>query len=100
MLFTLEELKEKEIVNLNDGKCFGFADDVLIDCETRKTVALIIYGKLKFFGILGREEDISVSWDKIETIGEDTVLVNVRESSKINNKKENFFQKFLNKFLY
>ena len=37
--------------------------------------AIIIYGRSRLFGLLGREEDTVICWDEIQCIGEDTVLV-------------------------
>ena len=100
MLETFGKICEKEIVNILDGRSLGFAGDILFDYETRKIAALIVKGKPKFFGIFGREEDISIGWDKIETIGKDGILIKTEQYSKITNEKENIFQKFLNIFLY
>ena len=97
MFVTFEEICGKEIINVKDGSSFGYADDILFDTEIRKITALIIKGNPKFFG---REEDISISGDKIETIGKDIILVKTEQCGRIHNKKENIFQKFLNFFLY
>ena len=100
MLITIGELCEKEVVNTLDGTSFGLADDVLLDTESRKAVAVIIKDKPGFFGFSKREEEVSISWDKIENIGKDIIFVKTDQSGKIHNKKENFFQKFLNIFFY
>ncbi len=100
MFINFSEICEKEIVNTVDGSSFGFAGDVLFDSETRKITALIIKGKPKLFGVFGREEDFSISWDKIETIGKDTILVKTDFLGKIYNEKESFLKKFFNFFFY
>ena len=40
-----------------------------------QVLSLIVYGRLRFFGLLGREEDRVIPWEDIEIIGEDTILV-------------------------
>ncbi|MBQ2898279.1 MAG: YlmC/YmxH family sporulation protein [Oscillospiraceae bacterium] len=100
MLITVGELCEKEVVNTLDGTSFGLADDILMDTESRKAVAIIIKGKPGFFGFPKREEEISIPWDKIETIGKDIVFVKTEQSGRLHNKKENFIQKFFNFFFY
>ena len=100
MFLTFGEICEKEVINLPDGTSFGYATDLLTDTETGKIMAIIIGGKQKFFGIFGREEALSISWDKIETVGKDTILVKTDQCSKIYNEKESLFKKFLNFFLY
>ncbi len=99
MRTTLEELRQKEVVNLEDGCCFGFVDDVMIDTETRKVFAVTVRKKTGIFGFFGRGEELSVSWDEIETIGKDIVLVKTKAKFKSFERKENIFQKILDIFL-
>ena len=47
-----------------------------IDVISGNLTSIIIPGALKFFGILGRYDDIIIGFDKIEKIGDDIVLVN------------------------
>ena len=99
MCITFEEICEKEVINIADGICFGFADDVLMDTETKKVTAIIIRGKRKFFGIFGGEREAVIPWEEIESIGKDTILVKTAQKFSEKNEKENIFQKFLNIFL-
>lgn len=82
MKITLEEIRRKAVVNTTDGACFGYADDLVADTETKQVLALLIKGRLKLFGILGREEDVLIPWEKIETIGKDTILVRAAETAE------------------
>ena len=75
MLCRLSDLRDKEVVNINNGSCMGCVSDVEIDTCCAKITAIIIYGRGRLFGLLGREEDIVFCWDEIQCIGEDTVLV-------------------------
>lgn len=100
MFTSFEEICKKEIINVVDGSSSGFPGDVIFDTETRKITALIIKTKPEFFGIFGKEEEFSVSWDKIETIGKDAILIKTDSIGKIHNEKESFLKKFLNFFLY
>jgi YlmC/YmxH family sporulation protein len=97
MLTSFCEICEKEIINTLDGSSFGFAGDIIFDSESRKIAALVVKGKRRLFG---REEDFSIGWDKIETVGKDTILVKTEECSKIHNEKVSFLEKFFNFFLY
>ena len=54
MKITLEEIRRKAVVNTLDGACFGYADDLVADTETKLVLALLIRGRSKLFGILGR----------------------------------------------
>ena len=68
------DLRQLEIVNLCDGARLGYASDFEFDCEDARLLALIIHGNCGFFGF-GREDDVIIPWNKIECIGEDTILV-------------------------
>ncbi len=70
------DLRHKEVINAKDGARLGFVDDVEVDTCTACLVSIVIYGRLKCFGLLGRCDDIVISWKSIELIGEDTILVN------------------------
>ncbi len=76
MICRLEDLKCKEIINVKSGCKLGFADDIEFDTCTAKVCKLIIFGRPKFFGLLGREEDRVIPWCNIDIIGEETILVN------------------------
>ncbi len=71
----MQDLRAKEVINLNDGASFGYIDDMLVDTESEKVLALVIGGKLRLFGLLGREEEIMIGWEKVESIGRDTILI-------------------------
>lgn len=71
----IEELCRKDVINIKDGCRLGYICDVEIDANEGRVIALVIYGKAKFFGLFGREEDIVIPWNCIQTLGEDTVLV-------------------------
>ncbi len=71
----LADMRNKEVINVKDGMRLGCVCDVEIDTCTAKLCAIIIYGRLKCFGLLGREDDIVIRWCDIEVIGEDTILV-------------------------
>lgn len=75
MICRFEDLKCKEIINIKSGRRMGFADDIEFDSCTAKICRLIIFGRNRFFGLLGREDDTAICWSDIEIIGEDTILV-------------------------
>ena len=68
-------MKNKEVINVKDGCRIGCVNDVEVDMKCARLVAIVVHGRLKCFGILGREEDIIIKWENIEVVGEDTILV-------------------------
>ena len=71
---TIRELCEKEVVQLEQGVCLGRADDLAFDPATARLQSLILLGRPRLFGLLGREENLTIPWQEIETIGTDAVL--------------------------
>lgn len=74
------DLKYKNVVNIVDGSMLGYVCDVEIDTCNAKINSIIIYGKYRCFGLLGRKEDIVIPWCNIKIIGEDTVLVRYKKT--------------------
>ena len=75
---TLRDLCEKEFVQLAPGLCLGRADDLAFDPATARLQSLILLGRPRLFGLLGREENLTIPWQEIETIGTDAVLVHTQ----------------------
>jgi len=75
MVCCFEDLRSKEIIHIRSGGKIGFVDDVEFDTSTAKVCSLIVYGRARFFGLFGREEDYIIPWGDIEIIGEDTILI-------------------------
>ncbi len=79
MLCSLSELRRKEIVDTKTGEILGRADDIRFDTETSDVKTVIIYGRPKLFGLLGRDCDLAVRFEDISLIGKDAVLVTAAE---------------------
>lgn len=71
----ITELRCKEVINKADGCRLGLVSDVEVDTCCGRVVALVIYGRPKYWGICGKRERIRVCWEDIEVIGSDTILV-------------------------
>ncbi len=93
MTCRIADMRNKEVVNVKDGSKLGYVDDVEFDTSNAELTALVVYGKAKFFGLFGREEDIVITWQDIEVIGEDTVLVSFDTIQRLPGKKVGFFSK-------
>ena len=77
MLCSASDLYNRTVININDGKRIGAVSDMVVDTQTAAITALILPGKQKMLGILGREEDITVSWEQIRVFGKDSILVDL-----------------------
>ena len=72
---TFRELCSKEVVQLKDGACLGRVDDVELDADTARIGSLLLLGRPRLFGLLGRDETLTIPWADIERIGLDAILV-------------------------
>ncbi len=89
MICSLSDLRNKEVISIRDGSRLGFIDDAEFDTEKASIRSFVIYGRPKFFGFFGREDDVVIKCSEIEVIGEDTVLVRMAVRSKVTKKSEN-----------
>lgn len=74
-MIKTSELKQKEVININDGRRLGLVTDVEINMETGNLEAIIIPGAGKLFGFFSKENDIVINWTSIKKIGVDVILV-------------------------
>lgn len=91
MVYSFNDIKCKEVIDIKTGCRLGYPDDIEFDNCTAKICRLVIFGRARFFGLFGREEDTSIRWGDIEVIGEDTILVSCELPSKSPNKRGKMF---------
>lgn len=72
----LSELQNKTVINLVDGKNIGNIIDLSID-EKGNTIGLIVEKHKFLISYFTSSKEFSISWDQIEKIGEDVILVRV-----------------------
>ncbi len=75
MTCRIADFRNKQVVCVKNGAVLGFVSDVDINTDDGKIESLVIFGRPRLFGILGREDDIVIPWQDIEVIGNETVLV-------------------------
>ncbi|MEG0178789.1 MAG: YlmC/YmxH family sporulation protein [Oscillospiraceae bacterium] len=72
---NISDLCELEVVSLASGVNLGRIDDFMLDEVNAAITHIVLFGHSKFFGLFGRDEDITVPWNDIVKIGEDVILV-------------------------
>ncbi len=73
---TMLELCKKDVIQLEKGVKLGRADDLRFDSSGAVLEGIILFGRPRLFGILGRQQDVFIPWGEIERIGADVILVN------------------------
>ena len=86
----ISDLCYKEIIDVADGCRYGYPQDIVVELTTGQVTALLVPGQPRFFGLLGRDEDIVIPWSRVRQVGEDIILVDSgqgKTSSYLSQKK-------------
>lgn len=76
MFCRMGDLRNKYVINVRNGSKLGYVSDAEIDTAAAAVTAIVIRGRLRFFGLAWPGGDTIIRWQDIEVIGEDTILVN------------------------
>ena len=79
-MVSLSVLCEKDIISILTGQNIGKADDIEFNKSTALVENLVVFGRPKFFGLLGRGKDIRIPWSDVITVGKDVILINSHEN--------------------
>ena len=93
MVCRIVELRHKEVINSSNGCRIGYVDDVEVDTVTSQVRSIIVFGRPRCLGILGRNDDVIIPWTDIQLIGEDTILVST--NIKYHQKKQRIPKSFV-----
>lgn len=74
MEISYNELRCKEVVNLQNGARMGKIIDIIIESNGKDVLGLVVPGVRKLFKA---SEDIFIPWNNISKIGEDVILVSI-----------------------
>ena len=75
MQCRFSEFRYKEVINVRTGSRLGYVCDAEFQSPEGRITALIVPGKAKCFGLLGREDDYILPWECISRVGDDLILV-------------------------
>ena len=84
MVCRIAELQYKEVIDVSDGARYGFVHDVELDPERGSVEAIVVRGKPRLLGLLGREPDEVFPWSCVRRFGDDVILVDGRRRSQKN----------------
>lgn len=78
-MINAANIKDREVINIRDGRKLGIVADVEIDFEQGKIISIIVPGHGKLINLFGSDNDIIIPWNCIKKIGTDVVLVDMDE---------------------
>lgn len=74
-MHTLRDICRRDVVNMEKGVVIGTVDDIVFDEKNACVEALLIYGRPRLFGLLGRDSDVRIPWAEVISFGRDVILV-------------------------
>jgi YlmC/YmxH family sporulation protein len=72
------DFKHKEVINITNAKRLGYVQDVCADLQSGTITSIIVPGGTnRFINIFSASDDIIIPWQKIKSIGDDLILVEI-----------------------
>ncbi len=90
-MISTTDLRQKEIINMVDGRRLGFISDIEVNLEKGRIDALVVPGPGKFLGFFGKDHDYYITWNEIRKIGVDVILVEINDVI-VTKEEQNVFQ--------
>lgn len=77
-MVSTQNLKNKEVINIYDGKSLGFVYDIEVNLEKGTIEGIVVPEQRSFFNFFGKDHNDSfIKWKDIKRIGDDVILVDV-----------------------
>ena len=76
---TFSDLKCKEVINVSDGGRLGCVTDLELDLCTGQILAIVVPGERSMLGLIKVRDGLVIPFCRIQKIGEDVILVDLRE---------------------
>lgn len=72
-LFSINNIKMMEVIDINTGSRLGYIKDIKIDCSDYKVISIII--PIQRSSWFSKLDSIEIPWSKIKKVGVDVILV-------------------------
>ncbi|NLN63867.1 MAG: YlmC/YmxH family sporulation protein [Clostridiaceae bacterium] len=73
------ELRQKEVINMVDGRRLGYVKDIEFSLETGRLLSVVLPGPWSFSRFFTGETELVIPWRDIRKIGEEIILVDIKE---------------------
>lgn len=74
-LYSINNLRVMEVIDINTGSKLGYISDLIIDCNDYRILSITI--PLERTNWFGKNNVLEIEWDKIQKIGREVILVKV-----------------------
>lgn len=83
LMFSINNLRQMEIIDISSGSKMGYIKDLRVDCEEYRIISILLPSiKSSWFN---KNNSIEIAWEKVKKIGVDVILV---DGSEINMENE------------
>ncbi|MBS4024961.1 MAG: YlmC/YmxH family sporulation protein [Clostridia bacterium] len=89
-MVKISDLRQRDVINVVDGRKLGHIKDIELDMEKGRVKAIVLPGSSSFFGIFSRNDEVIVTWDKIQKIGIDVILVELANFTTLGHDKQDY----------
>ena len=86
MELSFTELRERDVVNIADGRSYGKACDIVFNYPEGKISGIVVPGR-RCYSLFRSRNDIFIEWRKIKKVGKDVILVDLRPYEPPKNNK-------------
>jgi len=76
------DLRNKEVINLHSGRRLGYVTDVELDVSDARLLSILVPGESSLFR---RAPALRIPWACIRHIGDDLILVDVKDDAVTGN---------------
>ncbi|MGH4119718.1 YlmC/YmxH family sporulation protein [Clostridium sp.] len=77
LMYSINNLRQMEIIDINSGSKMGYIKDLRIDCEDYRIISILLPSiKSSWFN---KNNSIEIPWEKVKKIGVDVILVDGSE---------------------
>lgn len=72
------DLRNKDVINVCNGKRLGCVYDVEVDLCSGRVTAIVVPGDTRLLNFSAKN-DLRIPWDRIVRVGDDTILVELAD---------------------
>ncbi|MBR2001243.1 MAG: YlmC/YmxH family sporulation protein [Firmicutes bacterium] len=75
-MISTQDLRNKEVINIHNGKSLGFVEDIAVDLERGIVEGIVIpQQSTGLFSFFGKGGEIIIPWNAVRRVGEEVLLV-------------------------
>lgn len=77
-MLSTDKLKDKEVINIHDGRSLGYVFDIEVDLQEGKIKGIVVPITKGFRSVFSKNDhDYVIPWENVKTVGDDVILVDV-----------------------